>query len=58
MFNTLGTKECNWYAQKDFKSRVLFGKASIFNARGIWNPGKVRRRVFEVTSQICIFQMY
>ena len=33
-------------------------KASIFNARGIWNPSKVRRRMFELTSQICIFQRY
>ena len=36
---------------RDFKSRVLFEKACLFNARGIWNPGKVRRRVFELTSQ-------
>ena len=30
---------------RDFKVRVLF------NARGLCNPGKVRRRVFELTSQ-------
>ena len=36
---------------RDFKVRVLFEKASLFNARGLCNPGKVRRRVFELTSQ-------
>ena len=35
----------------DFKVRVLFEKASLFNARGLCNPGKVRRRVFELTSR-------
>ena len=36
---------------RDFKVRVLFEKASLFNARGLCNPGKFRRRVFELTSQ-------
>ena len=40
---------------RDFKVRVLFEKASrrpsLFNAQGLCNPGKVRRRVFELTSQ-------
>ena len=36
---------------RDFKVRVLFEKTSLFNARGLCNPGKVRRRVFELTSQ-------
>ena len=36
---------------RDFKVRVLFKKASLFNARGLCYPGKVRRRVFELTSQ-------
>ena len=34
-----------------FKVQVLFEKVSLFNARGLCNPGKVRRRVFELTSQ-------
>ena len=45
-----------------FKVQVLFEKASLFNARGLCNPGKVRRRVFELTSQtyqyLEIFQRY
>ena len=41
---------------RDFKVRVLFEKApeskvSLFNARRLCNLGKVRRRVFELTSQ-------
>ena len=36
---------------RDFKVRVLFEKANLFNAQGLCNPGKVRRRVFELTSQ-------
>ena len=36
-----------WY----FKVQVIFEKASLFNARGLCNPSKVRRRVFELTSQ-------
>ena len=36
---------------RDFKVRVLLEKASLVNARGLWNPGKVRRRVFGLTSQ-------
>ena len=41
---------------RDFKVRVLFEKASLFNAQGLCNPGKVRRRVFELTSQTyCTF---
>ena len=33
----------------DFKVRVLFEKADLFNARGLCNPGKIRPRVFELT---------
>ena len=36
---------------RDFKVQVLLEEASLFNARGLCNPGKVRRRVFELTSQ-------
>ena len=36
---------------RNVKVRVLFEKARLFKAQGLCNPGKVRRRVFELTSQ-------
>ena len=35
----------------DYQLIMFFEKASLFKARGLCNPGKVRHRVFEMTSQ-------
>ena len=50
MFNDIFSNSSNT-RRRDLKVRVLFEKASLFNARGLCNPCKVRRRVFELTSQ-------